>query len=84
MLVAAWAKGHVKASSKTNDDEAREMIDLIVAGDSGGGLVLKVGRKWFVRGIVSASLRDGASCDVNSFAVFTDIAKFTPWIKSQM
>ncbi|XP_070492215.1 serine protease gd-like [Chironomus tepperi] len=53
-------------------------------GDSGGGLVLKVGKKWFIRGIVSASLRDGLSCDVNSYAIFTDIAAFVPWIQSEM
>jgi secreted trypsin-like serine protease len=53
-------------------------------GDSGGGLVLKVGKKWFLRGIVSASLRDGASCDVSNYAVFTDVAKFIPWIKENM
>jgi secreted trypsin-like serine protease len=51
---------------------------------SGGGIVLKTGKKWFIRGIVSASLRDGASCDVNSYAIFTDIAKFMPWIRTEM
>lgn len=53
-------------------------------GDSGGGLVLKVGKKWFLRGIVSASLRDGASCDVSNYAVFTDVAKFISWIQENM
>ena len=46
--------------------------------------MLKVGKKWFIRGIVSASLRDGLSCDVNSYAIFTDIAQFVPWIQSEM
>jgi secreted trypsin-like serine protease len=54
------------------------------SGDSGGALVLKSNKKWFIRGIVSASLRDGTGCDVNSYAIFTDIAQFVPWIKSQM
>lgn len=47
-------------------------------------MVMKVGKKWFIRGIVSASLRDGTSCDVNSYAIFTDIVKFLPWIKNEM
>lgn len=57
---------------------------MVSIGDSGGGLVLKLGKKWFLRGIVSASLRDGTSCDVNSYAVFTDVVKFLQWIKSEM
>lgn len=57
---------------------------LIVWLFAGGGLVLKSGRKWFLRGIVSASLRDEASCDVNNYAVFTDVAKFIPWIRNHI
>jgi hypothetical protein len=49
-----------------------------------GGLVLKVGKKWFIRGIVSASLRDDDGCDVNSYAIFTDIVQFKEWIRSNM
>ena len=53
-------------------------------GDSGGGLLLKKGDKWYLRGLVSASPSDGTShkpCDHCSFVLFTDVAKFKIWIR---
>ena len=41
---------------------------------------MKVNKKWIVRGIVSAALKDGVICDVNSYTVFTDVAQFVKWI----
>ena len=53
------------------------------SGDSGGGLILKNGNKYYLRGLVSSSPRAGTSpCDPNSFAVFTDVAKFSSWIQT--
>ena len=53
------------------------------SGDSGGGLILKRGDRWYLRGLVSTAPRYGASpCDPNSFAVFTDVAKFGNWVRS--
>lgn len=41
------------------------------------------GTTWFVRGIVSSSLfRSDGSCDVNKYAVFTSVEKYTNWINS--
>ncbi|CAB3222121.1 unnamed protein product [Arctia plantaginis] len=50
-------------------------------GDSGGGLYLLDGVRWRLRGIVSVSLRglDGG-CNLNEYVVFTDTAKYLPWI----
>ncbi|CAB3222122.1 unnamed protein product [Arctia plantaginis] len=52
------------------------------SGDSGGGFYLLDGGKWRLRGIVSFSLRaqDG-SCDLKDYVVFTDTAKYLPWIR---
>ncbi|CAO1440624.1 unnamed protein product, partial [Diamesa serratosioi] len=49
-------------------------------GDSGGGLFVKVERKWYLRGIVSASFIENNLCDVNSYAIFTNAVLFKEWI----
>ncbi|KAJ8712725.1 hypothetical protein PYW08_008029 [Mythimna loreyi] len=56
-------------------------------GDSGAGLYLFDGGKWRVRGVVSLSLRaeDGTNtCNLKEYIVFTDTAKYLPWIKNIM
>ena len=51
-------------------------------GDSGGGFVIKTDGIWFLRGVLSHSfVRLDGTCDVSKYAVYTDIAKFLPWIK---
>jgi secreted trypsin-like serine protease len=50
-------------------------------GDSGGGLVVENNGKWYLRGIVSASLLDGDLCDTKNYAVYTDVTKFNGWIQ---
>lgn len=52
------------------------------AGDSGSGLMLNQDGKWFLRGLVSVSLKDSTtgSCDLHEFVVFTDVASFVSWI----
>lgn len=54
------------------------------AGDSGSGLMLNQNGAWYLRGLVSLSLKDAntGQCDLNEFVVFTDVAKFVPWITS--
>lgn len=55
----------------------------VCLGDSGSGLFIYHKDAFYLRGIVSASLRGGLyGCDVNTYAVFTDVAKFYSWIKS--
>ncbi|XP_070504342.1 coagulation factor IX-like [Chironomus tepperi] len=50
-------------------------------GDSGGGLFVRIGKIFYLRGIVSSSLRGGEyGCDVDSYSLFTDISQFIPWI----
>lgn len=50
-------------------------------GDSGGGLVIKVDHRHFLKGIVSSSQDNGFECDVTKDVVFTNVFKYTNWIK---
>lgn len=52
-------------------------------GDSGSGFLLKdtSTSSWNVRGIVSASIIDfDHGCDINKFSLYTNVARFVPWI----
>lgn len=51
-------------------------------GDSGGGLFVKKGDAFFLKGLVSASLTNAGQCDVTNFALYTNVDKFTSWIDS--
>ena len=59
---------------------------LICNGDSGGGMVFKQGKQFYLRGIVSISiaLQNTLKCDPNHYAVFVDAAKYTTWIKQNI
>lgn len=51
-------------------------------GDSGGGFVIKRGKNWVLRGIVSSALLDvnTRTCDISKYTVFADVAKYMDWI----
>jgi secreted trypsin-like serine protease len=50
-------------------------------GDSGSGLFVQQNGHYYLRGIVSSSLRnDKLGCDVDTYAVFTDCLKFNDWV----
>jgi secreted trypsin-like serine protease len=49
-------------------------------GDSGGGFYIKYQGKFYLRGIISASLIKNKSCDVSTYAIYTDVFKFQDWI----
>ncbi|XP_070505241.1 serine protease gd-like [Chironomus tepperi] len=52
-------------------------------GDSGSGLFVTNGTTYYLRGIVSSSLRGGPyGCDVDTYAVFTDVTKYIDWINN--
>lgn len=54
-------------------------------GDSGSGFVVEINNQFYLRGIVSASLRNkDGFCDVNNFAIFTDVIKFLHWLKESV
>lgn len=54
-------------------------------GDSGSGLYIKYNNIFFLRGIISASLFDNMSgkCNLNNYALYTNVLKFTDWLQSQ-
>ena len=49
-------------------------------GDSGGGLFVKKGETYYLKGLVSASLTSLGQCDVTNFALYTNVEKFIDWI----
>jgi secreted trypsin-like serine protease len=49
-------------------------------GDSGGGMVFKLNTLWYLRGLVSLAKSMDGVCDPAHYIVFTDIAKFLPWL----
>ncbi|CAB3220212.1 unnamed protein product [Arctia plantaginis] len=55
-------------------------------GDSGGGMVFKISGTWFLRGLVSLSVarQNEYRCDPSHYVIFTDLAKFLPWIKQNV
>ncbi|XP_070492244.1 serine protease gd-like [Chironomus tepperi] len=55
-------------------------------GDSGGAFAMKNDDgKYYFRGIVSAGIRgDSYSCDNTKYAIFTDVAQYTDWIKNHI
>lgn len=54
----------------------------VCLGDSGGGLFIYANNVVYLRGIVSSSLIKNGACDVNNYAIFTNVLKYTSWIKS--
>lgn len=66
----------------------KKLIELIFRtnegpcnGDSGGGLIIKDQDKWYLRGVVSASLVGEHGCDVKNYAIFTDVQWYVRWIQ---
>lgn len=56
-------------------------------GDSGGGFAMLRNGRWTLRGTVSASLGTGdpnMPCNLQHFVVYSDVAKFIPWIRSYL
>lgn len=56
------------------------------SGDSGGGLTINVNGTWYLRGVISSTVKslDTQSCDPQYFSVFTDVAKFRDWLLKLM
>lgn len=54
-------------------------------GDSGNGYFVKVSEEYYLRGLVSASLTDTTGgCQVKTFAIYTDILKFSDWVNQKI
>ncbi|KAJ8712855.1 hypothetical protein PYW08_008159 [Mythimna loreyi] len=51
---------------------------------AGSGMVFKSGPAWYLRGLVSLSVpkQNAFQCDSKHYTIFTDLAKFSPWINN--
>ncbi|XP_055679891.1 CLIP domain-containing serine protease B15-like [Lutzomyia longipalpis] len=58
----------------------------VCSGDSGGSLAIEDEHKvWRIRGIISLSVRrrDKDICNPKHYVIFTDVAKYLPWIEQE-
>ncbi|KAF0768506.1 serine proteinase stubble-like isoform X1 [Aphis craccivora] len=55
-------------------------------GDSGGGMVFVKNHRWYLRGIVSLTVaKDGLRvCDTKHYVVFTDVAKYSDFVRKNL
>lgn len=55
----------------------------VCLGDSGHGLFTQVNEVFYLNGIVSSSLVSaGGSCDVTTYAIYTNVVKYAEWISN--
>ncbi|XP_062528913.1 enteropeptidase isoform X6 [Bombyx mori] len=52
--------------------------------DSGGGMMVRVRNKWYLRGVLSFYYSPELQHACQSHALFTDVAKHLPWIKQHV
>jgi secreted trypsin-like serine protease len=55
----------------------------VCTGDSGSGLFIEVDNVFYLKGIVSSSLRDLSGCYTKNFAIYTNVMKYLDWIESK-
>ncbi|KAJ8712862.1 hypothetical protein PYW08_008166 [Mythimna loreyi] len=69
-----------------NEKTGRRESTSVCNGDSGGGMVFKQNGIWYLRGLVSLSVArpNEYRCDPTHYVIFTDLAKFLPWIYSKV
>jgi len=56
-------------------------LTFIHAGDSGNGFFLLSGGRFYLKGIVSASITNQGACDITNHALFMDVLKYYDWIE---
>ena len=54
-------------------------------GDSGGGMIFEINNVWYIRGVVSLSMKREKDnlCNTKNYVLFTDVAKYLDWIESE-
>ncbi|XP_017001400.2 chymotrypsin-like protease CTRL-1 [Drosophila takahashii] len=53
-------------------------------GDSGSALVVLRNNRWYIRGVVSLSPRQGEICDLSKYVIYCDVAKHIDWVRQNM
>ncbi|CAH1641078.1 unnamed protein product [Spodoptera littoralis] len=73
---AGYRDGHFNEQTGVRESTS------VCNGDSGGGMVFRMGGTWYLRGLVSLSVarQNEYRCDPSHYVIFTDLAKFLPWI----
>lgn len=72
----------VPVHAQVNNFFLRFYSDLFtILGDSGSGLFIEYNKVFYLRGFVSLSLFDNGDCDVSNYAIYTNVLKYTEWIK---
>lgn len=51
-------------------------------GDSGAGLMVKRFGRWILRGVLYGGLTGNGVINLQEYLVYSDVAKYFPWIKS--
>ena len=75
----------LKISSERTFCATGKNDESLCSGDSGGGLLFKKQDKWYLRGLVSAALTtETGVCKTEAPVIFTDIARFKNWIRSNI
>lgn len=54
-------------------------------GDSGGGMIFEENKLWYIRGVVSLSMKRDTKdlCNTAHYVIFTDVAQYLDWIDSE-
>nr|XP_016938543.2 serine protease gd [Drosophila suzukii] len=53
-------------------------------GDSGSALMVLRNNRWYIRGVVSLSPRQGDICDLSKYVIYCDVAKHIDWVRQNM
>ncbi|EDX12976.1 GD20439 [Drosophila simulans] len=53
-------------------------------GDSGSALIVLRNNRWYVRGVVSLSPRQGEICDLSKYVIYCDVARHIDWVRQNM
>uniref|UniRef100_A0A182N6R8 Peptidase S1 domain-containing protein n=1 Tax=Anopheles dirus TaxID=7168 RepID=A0A182N6R8_9DIPT len=83
----------VASASKCVESNAQLTSRMFCAGwrngtgacyDRGSGIFFKVSEIWYIRGIVLFAEPGNPTCDPDDYTVFTDVAKYSNWMKQYL
>lgn len=72
----------IEISSNNTFCAGKDIYSGPCRGDSGSGFFIKRNaNQWFLKGVVSAGFSTETGCDVSVDVLFTDVTKYTQWIR---
>lgn len=54
----------------------------VCSGDSGSAFFVKLGSKFYFKGLVSSSLKSDSGCSTDDFSIYTDVTKYFDFIQN--